>query len=275
MDQDRPARWRVAIARVLAPIVALALGLIFLLVLYSLYTGTSLQGWLTLLFVLAVIAGVGIRFNRAHRRREINIEEQWRRHEERAAEQRGQDEALQAYVEQMSKMLTDEDQPLHEAQLGDRLSAVARERTLTALTRVDSSRKRRVLQFLYESGLINEKGTVLSLAESDLKLANLQGVCLQGASLHGANLALASLQGANLQSANLQGANLTFAKLQGANLQGTDLAFAKLQRAKLHGANLIDATNLTTQGINEAQGDENTQLPEHLERPKHWLAPDR
>ncbi len=86
-------------------------------------------------------------------------------------ERRAQDEALQAYLDQISQMLTDEDRPLQRARLGDRLSTVARARTLTVLPRLDSIRKRSVVQFLYESGLINREGTVLSLVS-----ANLEGI---------------------------------------------------------------------------------------------------
>jgi hypothetical protein len=47
---------------------------------------------------------------------------QQREREQRIANDRAQDEALQAYLDQMSQLLTDKDQPLHEAQLGDSLS---------------------------------------------------------------------------------------------------------------------------------------------------------
>jgi hypothetical protein len=86
----------------------------------------------------------------------------------------------------MSQLLADKERPVQRAQLGDHLSTVARARTLTALPRLDSGRKRRVLQFLYESGLIHKKGTVLSLFEADLQEADLQRANLRGASLQGA-----------------------------------------------------------------------------------------
>src|SRR5215216_3170629 len=44
------------------------------------------------------------------------------------AGQRAQDDALQAYLDQMSQMLTDTKHPLHRSQPGDILSTVARAR---------------------------------------------------------------------------------------------------------------------------------------------------
>jgi hypothetical protein len=101
----------------------------------------------------------------ARRQRELEVENQ-----------RAQDEALQAYLDQMSQLLTDKDRPLHRAQVGDSLSTVARARTLTVLTRLDGVRKRSVLQFLYESGLITKDHIVVDLRGADLTDAHLERV---------------------------------------------------------------------------------------------------
>jgi hypothetical protein len=77
--------------------------------------GITLWEWLKLLIVPAVIAAGGLWFNRQLRDREMEI-----------AEQRAQDEVLQAYLDEMSQLLTDKDRPLHKAQPGDNLSSVAR-----------------------------------------------------------------------------------------------------------------------------------------------------
>jgi hypothetical protein len=103
----------------------------------------SLWNWMKVLIVPAVIAWGGLCFNSQQREREQQI-----------AKDRGQDEALQAYLDQMSQVVTDKHQPLHEASPGDSLSTVARARTLTVLDRLDPGRSRSVLQFLYEAGLV-------------------------------------------------------------------------------------------------------------------------
>jgi hypothetical protein len=110
----------------------------------------TLWDWLKLLVVPAVIAAGGLWFNAQQRERE-----------QRIANERAQDETLQAYLDGMSELLTDKAQPLHRAQPGDRLSTVARARTLTVLGRLDGGRKGSVLQFLFESELIYIEHTFL------------------------------------------------------------------------------------------------------------------
>jgi Pentapeptide repeats (8 copies) len=100
---------------------------------------------------------------------------------------------------------------------------VARARTLAVLRRVGGTRKREVLQFLYESRLIAVANPVVDLHGADLRAADLSGVTLTGAQLsgvdlNGANLAHADLNGTGLRDANLSGADITGADLGGAHL---------------------------------------------------------
>src|SRR5215204_2663157 len=127
------------------------------------------------------------------------------------ADERRQDDMLQTYLDGMSQLLTDEKRPLHRASVGDRLSTVARARTLTVLSRLDGIRKRSILQFLYESGLITRDRAIFNLRQSDFT---------------GVNLKLAILMQADLRGANLSGAHLRRAMLIGARLSRTQLADA-------------------------------------------------
>jgi hypothetical protein len=156
-----------AIRLVLATVVVLGI-----LTLVGQPIGITLWDWLKLLVVPAVIAGGGLWFNRQQRERELEIASEQRKREVEIAERRTQDEALQAYLDQMSDMLIPKpDQPsLYEARQGDSLSSVARARTLTVLPRLDGDRKARVEQFLYESGLIGKNRPIV-----DMEGANLQG----------------------------------------------------------------------------------------------------
>jgi hypothetical protein len=115
-------------------------------------------------------------------------------------EQRAQDEALEAYLDEISQLLTDEKRPLSRARPGDNLSTVTRARTLTALTRLDGHRKRSVLQFLYESGLVIKARVVVDLKGADLSAAN-----LSAANLSSVNLSEADLRSARLNAADLRG----------------------------------------------------------------------
>jgi uncharacterized protein YjbI with pentapeptide repeats len=108
----------------------------------------------------------------------------------------------------MARLLTDKE--LHSAREGDSLSTVARARTLTVLGRLDPSRKRIVLQFLYESRLIHNDRTVLHesdlILEKQYQIVNAHGIDLSGADLRFANPIGANLSGADLRDADLSDA---------------------------------------------------------------------
>jgi hypothetical protein len=202
-----------------------------------------LWDWLKLLVVPAVIAGGGIWFNRQQRERELEIAAQQREQELELAERRTQDEALQAYLDQMSGMLIpNKDQPsLYKARPGDSLSSVARARTLTVLPRLDGERKAQVVQFLYESGLIAKGRPVLELQGADLSGANLREANLRDANLSWADLSWVDLSWAYLGGADLRDADLREANLMGADLSGADLMGANLLEAYLGAVDLRDA----------------------------------
>src|SRR5829696_8902394 len=123
---------------------------------------------LELLIIPAVLAGVGIWFNRQQRERELEIAREQREREVEIADRRAQDEALQAYLDQIGQMLLDKDRPLRQSNEHDEVRTLARARTLTVLTRLDGTRKAQVVQFLYESGLIAKGRAVLNLRGADL-----------------------------------------------------------------------------------------------------------
>jgi len=208
------------------------------------YTKRTLWDWLQLLIIPAVLAGVGLWFNRQQREQELQT-----------ADSRAQDEALQAYLDQMSDMLIpNNDQPsLSDEHPPESLKTVARARTLTVLPRLDSGRKARVVQFLHESGLIHRDRAVIDLSgadlrETDLREANLRGANLRGTDLRGTDLrgtdlretdlSRTDLRRTSLDRTDLAGANLREANLSRANLHETDLSRAHLSRADLSQANL-------------------------------------
>jgi uncharacterized protein YjbI with pentapeptide repeats len=223
----------------------------------------TLWDWLTLLIVPGVLAIGGYLFTRSENQRRDRIAEDQRSLDRELADERRQDDMLQAYLDGMSQLLTDEMRPLHRSQVGDSLSTVARARTLTALTRLDSERKQSVLQFLIESGLINKDRLVVDLSGADLSEVDLQsGVKLARAGLRetnlsrsilsmadptkadlgGADLSKANLSGAFLSEANLEGANMSEADLNGATLWGANATSANMSKTNLNGATLVEAT---------------------------------
>jgi Pentapeptide repeats (8 copies) len=188
---------------------------------------------------------------------------------------RAQDEALQAYLDQMAQLLTDKERPLHEAQPGDSLSIVARARTLTVLGRLDSGRKRSVLEFLYESrlidqeqallhqeGLIERRHNIVSLRQADLRGVYLSWSYLIGADLSWSYLREADIRGANLDGTDLSATNLTYADLAGAFLSRADLSWAITGGADLSGADLTDITGWTEEQLRAAKSLEGATLPD-------------
>jgi hypothetical protein len=115
------------------------------------------------------------------------------------ADQRRQDDMLQAYLDGMSQLLTDKDRPLHRAQVDDNLSTLTRARTLTALTRLNADRKARVVQVLYEARLITRDRPVLDLSEASLRGAVLGKVIPCKAVLRGPYVEKAWLRDAKLE----------------------------------------------------------------------------
>jgi len=139
------------------------------------YRKRALWDWLELLIVPAALA-IGVYWlNRrqterereaqaAQRERERGAQAAQRERELEIERERAQDEALQAYLVHMSQL------PLELQSLGDAdrnaqelLLQVARARTLTVLQRLDGRRKRSVLQFLTEGGLIDQSNPVIGL----------------------------------------------------------------------------------------------------------------
>jgi Pentapeptide repeats (8 copies) len=103
--------------------------------------------------------------------------------------QRTREAALQNYFEQVGKLLIEK--PLRRSRPGDNLSAVVRAQTLSVLEGLAPERKRILLLFLYEWGLIYERKLVVSLVA-----ANLSNAKLSMANLRGADLIEADLRGA-------------------------------------------------------------------------------
>jgi hypothetical protein len=171
--------------------------------------------------------------------------------------QRAQGTALQAYYEQIGRLITEH--KLRSTEHKD-IRELARGQTLTVLREVDGNGKGSLLTFLYGAGLIGAKDPavkpIVALTEADLQEADLQEADLQGA----------DLRGANLMGADLRGANFLLADLERANLQGADL----------RGANLWEANLRRTRGLNQKQleraigGDKTTLLPEGLHPPQIW-----
>jgi hypothetical protein len=110
VDQQQQSRWRCTRRQLV--LAGAAVALMTVAVIFGYRYGITLWDWIKLLIVPAVIAGGGIWFNRQQRERELEIVREQREQDVKIAERRAQDEALQAYLDQMSDMLIpNKDQP--------------------------------------------------------------------------------------------------------------------------------------------------------------------
>jgi uncharacterized protein YjbI with pentapeptide repeats len=171
---------------------------------------------------------------------------QLNQHQNQLEEQRAQDAALQAYLDQMSSLLLNKERPLRQTEKGDEVRTLAQARTSTVIQRLDADHNRTVIRFLNEAGLTGNDSSISILAEADLQGAHLEGVDLSGINLSGttlddAKLGRAHLEGADLSRAFLRDAHLRDVHLLDAQLSGADLRDATLKGADLRGANLDDA----------------------------------
>jgi len=110
-----------------------------------------------------MLAAIGFWFTAQQDARQQKIENQRADAERELAEQRAQDEALQAYLDQMSTLVLEKN--LHnsdpegvfkiaEGYEVNKAEILARARTVTVLRRLDPKHKAQVLQFLVEAALV-------------------------------------------------------------------------------------------------------------------------
>jgi uncharacterized protein YjbI with pentapeptide repeats len=232
--------------------------------------------WLQLLSALAipvVLAAAGLWFTAQQDARQQNVENQRAEAERKLAEQRAQDEALQAYLNQIGTLLLEKD--LRKAQQDSEVRTLARARTLTVLERLDPSRKTAVMQFLKEAQLIQRvEGSepIITLSGANLSGAkllhvNLSGTMLLRADLSGANLNYANLSGADLSRTDLSDAHLRQADLSNAYLSHAYLSNAYLRRADLRGANLSEANLYRAHEITKEELEKQTSTLEGATMP--------
>ena len=180
------------------------------------------------LAIPVVLAAAGFWFTAQQDQRQQDIEERRARAQRDLEEQRAQDTALQAYLDQMGALTLEEN--LRDSEGGSEARMLARARTLTVLGRLDPKRKRSVVQFLYESTLIDKADPIVDLSNADLSSVDLRLDDLREADLSKVDLSGADLSNANLSNANLSGA------------QGVTKGTLRAQYVKLDGTIMPDGT---------------------------------
>jgi len=149
---------------------------------------------------------------------------------------------MRSYLQQMSSLMLE--RGLRTSRQGTEVQAVARTFTLTALRRLDQSRKALIVRFLAQAGLIGTeslepysggingpavRAIPIRVRENmprpkvDLTDADLRQVPLRRANLVAKDLGGADLRGADFREARLYAARFAAADLRGADFRGAAL----------------------------------------------------
>jgi uncharacterized protein YjbI with pentapeptide repeats len=234
------------------------------------FRGKTFWDWMQLLIVPLALVVIGLVFAMLQDARQQEIENQRAEADRELAEQRARDEALQAYLDQMSQLMLE--RKLLEAEQGDPVHTLAQARTSTVILRLDAEHNESVTRFLSNSGLaVHGKASARVLSEITLSHAKLSGAYLPhtdliDADLSGADLSYALLDGANLMVAVLDKADLSSASLIIADLRDANLRNAVLRSANLSSVDLSDyeqngiGANLSDANLSGAEGITNEEL---------------
>jgi uncharacterized protein YjbI with pentapeptide repeats len=308
-----PEIWKGLLEERILTLIAIGVSLTAIIVLLAIggaasswtgFRGKTVWDLLQLLIVPLMLVAIGLVFSLQQDARQQRVENQRAAAERELAEQRAQDEALQAYLDQMGDLLLAKD-GLRESAKDSEVRTLARARTLTVLSRLDSARKERLLQFLYEAGLLHQAKPVINLNGADLssidlhmnnlsgagaflidespnqlfviaklepsKAANLSGAILSDANLEHAFLNYIDLSDANLSDANLRNADLDDANLIGADLSDADLGGTDLSDASLRWAHLRGVQGITEEELNrQAKSLDDATMPDG-QKYEDWL----
>jgi uncharacterized protein YjbI with pentapeptide repeats len=178
----------------------------------------TVRDWLDLLVVPLALVVIGLLFSVQQEARQQRIENKRAEAERELAVQNAQDEALQAYLDQMGTLLLERDLRSstkdNATEVSQEARTLARARTLTVLSRLDPSRKTAVMQFLVEADLVQR-------VDGSAPIISLRGANLREVTVF-LTLSRADLSSADLSYANLEEADLTAADLSRADLSGAE-----------------------------------------------------
>jgi hypothetical protein len=231
------------------------------------FRGMTVRNWLPIVGALLIPVMIafgtwGITWQQG------KIEDQRAEAEQKLAAQRAQDEALQAYLDQMSQLILQRD--LLESEEGDPAHILAQARTSTVIRRIDAEHNESLIRFLSDSGLAGTPVAGTSVGESSISLLrdiDLNGADLSYADLSGADLSYADLSSANLREAYLNGADLSGANLGDANLESADLSGAGVSGADLRNANLTGVKGPTNEELEQRARKSPKETPSWISMP--------
>jgi len=207
----------------------------------------SLWDWMELLIIPVALGIAGWALNNAEKSNSYKKESE-----------RAQNEIIDSFIKIFTQLILDKNLTKDS---DIQIKIIARTRIMFALNNIDRSRKRQILQFIYESGLIFNKPT-LNLNGANINNANLDEILLTNAEIRGAYFINTSMKKTNLEESIFIGcdftnANFTNSKVKNLDLSYTNLTGVKLKNMDLTSVNFLGAifknTKLNNSKLTEAQ----------------------
>ncbi len=183
----------------------------------------TLFDWLKLLIIPLSLALLGWTYKEAEKSKSKSVEKE-----------RSRNQSLISFFDVITDLL-------HNHGLGGtptvQARAMAKTRINMTLSQLDGSRKGQVLQFLYESDLI-DVNPKLRLLGANFNNSILDNIVLGDSEIRGAFFKNASLKNANLNGMVLNSSNLEKANLSESQVDNVDLSYTNLKKSKLKNMDL-------------------------------------
>ncbi|HZK93664.1 MAG TPA: pentapeptide repeat-containing protein [Prolixibacteraceae bacterium] len=209
----------------------------------------TLFDWLKLLIIPLSLGLLGWSYKEAEKSKAKKSEEE-----------RSRNETLNSFFNVITDLLQNHNLAV---QPNVQTKALAKTRINMALSLLDGARKEQVLQFLYESDLI-DRNPKLKLLGANFNNSILDQIVLGNSEIRGAYFKNASLKNSNLNEIILNSSNLERANLSGSLVENADFGYTNLKKSILknmdltsvdfEGADLTKA-NLKGSTITQAQLD--------------------
>lgn len=198
----------------------------------------TLWEWLDLLLIPFCVGILAWSFKEAEKEKSSKSEEE-----------RSQNETLDSFVNTMTELITKHNLANQNSTLETRI--IARTRINLAFSNLNGARKGQVLQFLFESGLIDYSPKI-NILGGNMKNAILDGIVLSKSEIKGVYFNNATIKETNLNAANFTSCDFTKADLSNSLVTNTNFSYTNLTKSKLKN---MDLTSVNFEGANLTKAD--------------------
>lgn len=199
--------------------------------------GKTLWDWLDLMIIPLTIGFIGFLYKEADQEKSINKQKE-----------KDQLTNVDSFFKILTELITKNN--LLNNTSNDPNRIIARTRSIQALDEADSERKGQILQFIYESGLINLK-PILNLNGVNAKKSNLEGIVLRYAEIRGAYFNNSCLKNTFLDNSCFISCDFSNSNFTECSLNNTDLSYTNLSNTNLKNLNLL-TVNFEGANLNNA-----------------------